>query len=149
MDAILNRLPSVNNCCYFFLLETGCSIIGYLGVIFGIIGFIIDIVDLSAGGSKTAIGISIFQIILTVITTIASVFLVLGVKRKNGSYMGVWILTTLALILLYLIVGIIAICILLFSSFFACLIYVVLNGYFLIVVNTYRNDVETGANVNY
>lgn len=97
---------------------------------------------------KIVIFFTVISMLISAVIAIAATFLLLGLFKKNARYLLVWIYTAISLIALNIILSVVLV---FFGNPFmitSAVIYFVITTYFILAVNTHRQELVNGMDTN-
>ncbi|XP_073971737.1 uncharacterized protein [Rhodnius prolixus] len=105
-------IPQLKTCCCCFTTETGSKIIGWLETIFGIIGMIYCDLSLrdetkklvNIGNADTAV--VAVSLVLCCINAILGIFLLFSIYKQNMSYIRLWVVISIIVLVINLALSI-------------------------------------------
>uniref|UniRef100_A0A224XN04 Putative conserved plasma membrane protein n=1 Tax=Panstrongylus lignarius TaxID=156445 RepID=A0A224XN04_9HEMI len=147
----MERVPTVNNCCWFFDVETGTKIIGYVQAIVYAIWFTLDVIGViqikksDSSGQSQYWGATIFGIVLNVFMFLIACLLLMGVYKHKQLFVKTWLIVQ-SLILILMVIQLVLI-ILTFSigGIISHLISICVLCYFMVVVLSYYRGMPTNT----
>ncbi|XP_073971899.1 uncharacterized protein [Rhodnius prolixus] len=152
----MERIPTVNNCCWFFDLETGTKIIGFLEAIIYGIWFTLNVIALlhatrsENAGYYSDNGTIIFALVIDIFMFIIAVLLLVGVYKKRKSFVKVWLIVQTVILILMIILLILIILTFNIAGIVSNIISICLLIYALLVVlSYYRGAASNPATTSY
>ncbi|KAF6211724.1 hypothetical protein GE061_012239 [Apolygus lucorum] len=148
-------IPQVASCCFCLTTETGTKIIAWFCAVIGAIETVRGLIALLGAighlGQQGAAG-NVFNAAL--LTAIAAIFFILGlyllfgVYKGNQAYVRFWVNAAGIYLIILIIIFILNIILFIFQSgsfnIIDSLVFILLIGYFVIVVNSYLREQGNG-----
>uniref|UniRef100_A0A069DNP8 Putative conserved plasma membrane protein n=1 Tax=Panstrongylus megistus TaxID=65343 RepID=A0A069DNP8_9HEMI len=172
-------VPQLKSCCFCFTTETGTKIIGWLQTILSAIGILLlifalafgvqafkehsenevavnDTDDSSSINTKTIteaiIIATAISIVIYVISFLLGLFLLLGVYKRNMSYVRLWIIISVVLLILTLAVIVIRLILKITgkdtADIISPIVSLLISTYFTLVVYSYYRENKSGTSGN-
>uniref|UniRef100_A0A0A9WYA3 4-hydroxy-2-oxovalerate aldolase 1 n=1 Tax=Lygus hesperus TaxID=30085 RepID=A0A0A9WYA3_LYGHE len=149
-------IPQVASCCFCLTTETGTKIIAWICTIIGAIDTVRALILLLAAlgkiGQQGAAGNIFDAALLTAISAIFCIlglYLLFGVYKGNQAYVRFWVNAAGIYLIILIIIFILNIILFIFKSgsinIVDSLIFILLIGYFIIVVNSYLREQGNGV----
>ena len=131
---------TIGQCCCGCTLKTGSLIIAIFSLVVNLLNLAMSIQAVTLGFYPSWV-----SVIVDILYSIVSVLLIIGIQQEKRNFIMVWVWTSIVVVVINLIIGVISAIGLLWINAIALFINIIILVYFIVVVRSYAISIGEGV----